>query len=106
MLTLGRFFPNLIRRLLQRMLIVGKRPTPYTFRRSLRWEQNAWMVTDELYAPSWDEVTAIGLGGHQTSIYVVMSRTFQQGQLQPWLDLTETVQSLTTGQPLKLERKL
>ena len=31
----------------------------------------------------------VGIGAAQTSIYVVMSRTYQAGQIQPWLDLTE-----------------
>jgi hypothetical protein len=106
MLTLGRFFPNLIRRLLQKLLIVGKRPSEFAFTRHFKWQQGAWWVSDQLRAPSWENVVAVGLGGDQTSIYVVMSRTFQVGQLQPWLDLTTTVQQLGPGQPLELERKL
>jgi hypothetical protein len=35
---------------------------------------------------------------------VVMSRTYQAGQLQPWLDLTSQVRALSDGAPLKLER--
>jgi hypothetical protein len=37
---------------------------------------------------------------------VVMSRTYQRGQLQPWKDLTEQVKQLNPDQPLILERKL
>lgn len=47
-----------------------------------------------------------GIGCDQTSIYVVMSRTFQLGQLQSWLDLTEQVRQLNPGQNLRLERDL
>jgi hypothetical protein len=35
-----------------------------------------------------------------------MSRTFQMGQLQPWLDVTDRLKSLKPGQVLKLERTL
>lgn len=105
MVTVGRFFPNLIRKLLQKMLITGKEPAPFHFIRQLRWVEGRWHISDELIADSWDSVTAAGIGGDQTSIYVVMSRTFQRGQLQPWLDLTADIRKLKPGQPLKLERE-
>ncbi len=105
MLTVGRFFPNLIRKLLQTMLITGKKNAPFRFIRQLRWVQGRWCVTDELQAESWDNVITAGIGCDQTSIYVVMSRTFQLGQLHPWLDLTEEVRKLAPSQPLKLERR-
>ncbi|MGF1498631.1 MAG: hypothetical protein ACFB8W_17665 [Elainellaceae cyanobacterium] len=106
MLTVGRFFPNLIRKLLQKVLITGKTQAPFTFTRSLRWRDGQWQVTDELRAESWQSVAAVSLGCDQTSIYVVMSRTFQVGQLQPWLDLTEKTTQLQPGQPLVVTRSL
>ena len=113
MFTVGRFFPNLIRSLLQKVLITGKKPTPFRFSREFRWRGEAndsdagyWQVTDELHAESWSDVVSAGIGCDQTSIYVVMSRTFQSSQLQPWLDLTDKIQQLPEGMPLKVERSL
>lgn len=106
MLSFGRFFPNLIRSLLQKVLITGKKAAPYSFVRQLRWQDGYWQVTDRLKAPSWKSVEAAAIGGDQTSIYVVMSRTYQAGQLQPWLDLTEPIKSLPPSEPLQLERRL
>jgi len=167
MLSFGRFFPNLIRKLLQKLLITGKKSAPFRFSRQFCWQDGntvrltspptplhlsltlpyqgrekeqlcypegspvppfparegalgrlgqpdpnsveqhgQWYVTDELTADSWQNVVAAGIGGDQTSIYVVMSRTFQKGQLQPWLDLTDKVKHLAPGQALKVERKL
>ena len=105
MLTMGRFFPNLIRKILQQILITGKNKAPFTFQRCLSWQDGKWVVRDELRTNSWDDVISAGIGGDQTSIYVVMSRTFQRGQLQPWLDLTDEVKRLTPGQVLQLERE-
>ena len=104
MLTVGRFFPNLIRKLLQKVLIVGKKDAPFKFSRKLRWENGHWCVIDELQADNWENVTAAGIGCDQTSIYVVMSRTFQKSQLQPPLGLTEEVKKLAPDELLKLER--
>lgn len=105
MLAGGRFFPNLVRGLLQRMLITGKQDAPFTFARTLRYRDGAWEVSDELRARSWDGVESVGIGCDQTSIYVVMSRTYQAGQLRGWIDLSPAVKELAPGEPLKIERE-
>ena len=105
-LSFGRLFPNVIRSLLQRILITAKRDAPFTFSRRIQWKNGTWKVIDEISARSWKNVRAAGIGCDQTSIYVVMSRTFQMGQLQGWHDLTEEIGKLAPGQPLKLERTL
>ncbi|HER26753.1 MAG TPA: hypothetical protein ENI69_06555 [Rhodospirillales bacterium] len=106
MFTLGRFFPNLIRRLLQGLLITGKKAAPYAFQRTFVWTGEQLRVEDELSATSWAGVTDVALGSDQTSIYVVMSRTFQCGQMLPWINLREALNDLEPGEPLKLTRTL
>ena len=106
MYTVGRFFPNLIRQLLQRMLITGKKVAPYTLKRSFVWKGDALKVEDELSAETWGNVAGVALGVDQTSIYVVMSRTFQAAQMLPWLDLTLEIQPLKNGEALKLSRQI
>ncbi len=104
MFTVGRFFPNLIRKLLQKMLITGKKTAPFQFVRLFTWEGGALKVSDELYARTWKDVREIGIGAAQTSIYVVMSRTYQAGQLQPWFDLTDRLGDAEKDGHLRLER--
>lgn len=104
-LTIGRFAPDLVRSLLQKVLITGKKPAPFTFTRELAWDGAAWKITDRVEAEDWSKVAAAGIGPDQTSIYVVMSRTFQAGQLQGWLDLTPQLRALPAGQPLVVERQ-
>ncbi len=104
MLSIGRFFPNLIRKLLQMLLITGKKAAPFSFERKIELTNGQLIVNDALRTEKWDDVIAAGIGCAQTSIYVVMSRTFQAGQMQPWLDLTEKVRKLAPGEPLKVER--
>ncbi len=106
MLSFGRFYPNLIRKLLQKILITGKNNAPFRFRRQLRWENGQWQVIDKLSSRDWNDVVTAGIGCDQTSIYVVMSRTFQKGQLQRWWNLTDRVKELKVGEVLRLERKL
>ncbi|MGV3532077.1 MAG: hypothetical protein ACO1QR_06875, partial [Chthoniobacteraceae bacterium] len=106
MYSVGRFNPDMIRKLLQRMLITGKKPAPLSFSRKLAWEGSRLKVEDALSAETWAGVKSVGVGASQTSIYVVMSRTFQAGQMQPWIDLTEQRRKLTDGDALRLERTL
>jgi hypothetical protein len=102
----GRFNPDLVRKLLQKLLITGKSNAPFTFRRTLKWEGNKLNVSDEVTGESWEPVRAAGIGASQTSIYVVMSRTYQPGQLQPWLDLTSQIKELAPGAALCVQREL
>jgi hypothetical protein len=106
MFTVGRFFPDLIRKLLQKLLITGKKPAPFQFTRRIAWQGNELEVVDELSADDWSAVEELGIGPAQTSIYVVMSRTYQAGQLQPWVDLTKEARALGAGAPLLVTRKL
>ncbi|WP_144863046.1 hypothetical protein [Hyella patelloides] len=104
MLSIGRFFPNLIRTILQKILITGKKSTPFKFFRCLSWQDGHWQVYDELYADSWAKVHSAGIGVDQTSIYVVMSRTFQLGQLKSHWELTTKVEHLKDNEPLRVTR--
>jgi hypothetical protein len=106
MFSAGRFFPDLIRKILQKILITGKKSAPFEFTRTLAWVGETLEVSDLLSAESWAHVEQAGIGASQTSIYVVMSRTYQAGQLQPWTDLTHEVQKLADGAPLSHRRVL
>ena len=106
MLFVGRFFPNVVRRFLQRRLITGKSAAPFAFKRTLAFTEGRWKVTDEVTVDDWARVEKVGIGCDQTSIHVVMSRTFQEGQLAGWLDLTSNARKLRSGEKLKVERTL
>lgn len=106
MLSFGRFFPNLIRRILQKILITGKATAPYTFSRQFCWQSDRLIVEDTLNAKSsWENVVSADIGGDRTSIYVVMSRTFQPGQLQPAVDLRDRLRKLNPQDSLTLTRE-
>ena len=105
MLTIGRFFPGFVRRLLQQILITYKRIAPFQFSRRFEWEGGELIVSDCIGAEKWDDVISAGVGGHQTSISVVQSRPYHPSQHQPWLDITKKTQKLKSGQALRIKRK-
>ena len=92
--------------LLLRVFFFCNNDAPFCFTRRFFWKNGKWWVVDKLQAKTWDNVISAGIGCDQTSIYVVMSRTFQKSQLQPWLELTEEVKKLAPSQALKIEREL
>jgi len=106
MSTIGRWFPDLIRRVLQRVLIVGKSRAPFEFHRRLEWRGDRWHVTDEITGPSWKDVTAGGFLNHQTSIYIAMSRVYEDGQLCGPTDLTPMIRKLADREALVVHRVL
>ena len=91
MLTAGRINPDLVRRILQRLLITGEVSSPFRFRRSLRLDHDELHVTDEIEGSG--NIIAAGTGPAQTSIYTVMSRVYHSPQLQPWTDLTDQIKA-------------
>jgi hypothetical protein len=106
MLSVGRFFSDFVRKILQKILITGRQEAPFRFTRTFSYSDGSWQVSDKIYAENWDQVRSIGIGSSQASIYVVMSKTFQPGQLQGWTDLTPKIRSLNSGEALKIERIL
>lgn len=105
MLFGGRLYPDLVRKLLQKVLITGKSAAPFRFSRDFVWRDGKLHVADHVEADDWSVVRRAGIGCDQTSIYVVMSRTFQSGQMLPWMDFTERVTKLQPGEPLEIRRE-
>jgi hypothetical protein len=107
-LTVGRLAPDLVRRLLQRLLIVGKRRAPLAFRRTIRFRHPPTLV-DEVW---WDadaggrSLTALYAGTDHTAIYVATSQVFQESALQPWHDYGPHLPALAGGGRLRVERPL
>lgn len=107
MITLGRFFPDTIRRLLQRLLVTGRDDAPFRFRRELSWDGAAWTIRDEIVPErGWRNVKAAGIGGFQSSTTTVTARIWTPAQLQPWLDLTPRLAELQGDAPLVVTRRI
>jgi hypothetical protein len=106
MLTVGRYNPDLVRKMLQKVLIVGKKPAPFRFERRVEWRDGKLRVADTVHPQQgWRSVKAAGIGANQTSIYVVMSRVFQADQMVEWHDLTAQATKLADIQPLTVTRE-
>ncbi|MCU0946651.1 MAG: hypothetical protein MUF47_00150 [Porphyrobacter sp.] len=101
MLTAGRFFPDLVRRMLQKLLVTGRKDAPFRFRRTLMWQGDALIVEDEIHAEQgWGMVAEAGQSGFQVGLTTVMARVWEPAQLQPWRDLTGDIAALAPGAPL------
>lgn len=106
MMSVGRFFPDLIRRLLQQILVTGKSPAPFTYCRQFERTADGWRVSDEIAAAEdWKDVAQIGISSHQTSTTTVMARVYQHSQQTPFIEI-DGVNDLDKGQKLKFARNL
>ena len=106
MLGFGRFFPDLIRRLLQAVLVTGRKDAPFTFRRAFERAPGGWTVHDEIVPDrGWQDIARAGISGFQTSTTTIMARVWAPDQAQPWLDLTDRIAALQGAEPLVLERR-
>lgn len=107
MLTLGRFARTLVRKLLQRRLITGGKPSPFRHRRTFRREGEALLVEDHLEAetgaPAIEEAwLAVG----QTSIYIAASHPWEPGWLLPWTPLEDAPAGLSASSRYTYTRRL
>lgn len=107
MCSVGRWRSDLVRRILQRMLIVGKKKHPMRFRRTFLIGKEVSLV-DEVWLPKKKrtKVEELWAGTDHTSIYVAMSRAYRPGCLIPWTDYGFILQSLNREGYGRVERVL
>ncbi len=105
--TLGRFWPNAIRRLLQRMLITGRRTAPLALRREFDWSAGTPSVTDTVMARGGaPRLEALYRSTDATSIYVATSMAAQDGTLIAWDDLSACLPELRERGAVTITREL
>ena len=98
---------NLLRRLLQKVLITGKKRSGVRFERSIRFENRRILVDDRIVLDDASVgVERILRSSDATSIYVANSNTFQESTLTPWVELSELVPQLNEARELTLPTKV
>lgn len=92
MLTAGRFARTLVRRLLQKRLILGRAPAPFSFERRFERTPRGFRVTDTIRRePGAPPARRLHLGTGQTSAYIAVAQPWEEGWLLPWTDLTSGI---------------
>lgn len=100
MALVGRWCRTLIRRLLQRRLITGRRECPIRHTRQFEWldlvEQGPTLrVTDTVeLLDDRLQVRELAIGPDHQTVYVAASGVYQPSALLPWLDLKDHVEPL------------
>lgn len=105
MLTVGRFNANLVRSVLQKILIVGKAPLQIEFRREFKLTDDQITVIDEIKVPQGTRFRRLSAGTDATSIYVANSNTYQESRLLPWTNFSpEQIDELNREGSLTITR--
>jgi len=92
--SLGRLAPDLLRRLLQGVLITGRKPAPLRFERRIDWSGETLVIEDALEAVDASAVRRVDrlwASTDATSIYVATSNLWQAASLAPWEPLDEAL---------------
>lgn len=114
MITVGRYCRGLMRRLLQRRLITGRKPAPARLTRRFELFTSAeeaaipprWRVTDLIELTSHRAcVRRMHIGSDHQAAYVAASGVYQSSVLQPWTDLQDRVEELNNARCVKIVRE-
>jgi hypothetical protein len=109
MLTVGRWGSNVVRRLLLRFLITGKRRDPMQFRRNISFGQRVALV-DEIWSDhrggAGRKIALMYAGTDHTSIYVAQSQSYQHSCLLPWTDYGKFREQLNREGYVRIERTI
>lgn len=105
MLTVGRWAANLVRRILQRILITGKSRTAIRFRRRIQFQDGSVEIEDEWQLPPGVEIDELAFASDATSIYIANSNAYQRSVLNPWIDLSDRLEALNRERRLTIRRQ-
>lgn len=108
LLTIGRFDADRVRRILQKILITGKRPLGLRWRRRLRFADDAIEIVDEVILPRAEKrrFRRLAAGTDATSIYVANSNVFQESTLLPWTWFDGAVEKLNRTRRARMVRRI
>ena len=102
-LTAGRLGPDVVRSVLQKVLITGKPRTDVRFERNFTFTDDDVFIRDTVDARASDaEFVDLACGSDATSIYVANSNTFQESVLLPWTELGEHVGKLNRQRKVEI----
>lgn len=83
MSSFGRLFPNQVRKILQKILITGKKNSNINFEREIKIKNESIIINDKINLKDINKVKSVFILSNQTSIYNVMSNIYNKSQLFP-----------------------
>ena len=106
MVTVGRYCRTLVRRLLQRRLITGRRACPIRLKRTFEFAADRLRVTDRIeLLDAKLEVERMSFASDLEAAYVAASDVYQDAVLEPWTDLAAYVAELNETRQATIVRE-
>ncbi|HWB12851.1 MAG TPA: hypothetical protein VG826_26735 [Pirellulales bacterium] len=108
MCLVGRWCRTLVRRLLQRRLISGRRPSGVLHTRQICFDgSGGCQVTDQIkLLDSSLRVRRMAFSSDLQAAYVAAANVYQESTLQPWVDLSEYIDELNGRRRVSIVRDL
>jgi hypothetical protein len=96
---------KIVRKILQRMLIVGKKNIPISYRREFLFEDGLSII-DTITLEGKEYFRDLAIGSDHTSIYTAVSNCYQESMLHSWIDLNPYVEDLKKNKRIIIQRKI
>ncbi len=103
--TVGRVYPNLLRKAIQYLLINRKKIIPLEVTRRIRICENSVIVQDSVKRLSETvQIAKMAASTDLTTVYTASSNSWHASRLFPWLDLRSQVSELNRSGRVNVER--
>ena len=102
---LSPLYSKIIRKLLQKILILNKKKISIQFQRKFKLDDGL-KITDMLKIQGSSHFTQLAIGTDHTSIYTAISNGYQESALQSWVDLNSFLKTLNEKKEIILDRHI
>ena len=99
LLLFGRFSANIVRSILQKILVTGKKRTRYQFERTICFKNKSVEIEDRLVGRI-PEFKKLSVGSDATSVYIPNSNVYQESILCEWKNASkQELEDIKSGKP-------
>ncbi len=106
MMTLGRKFRTLVRRILQRRLITGRRACPIVLTRTFEFSASELRVVDRIELVDRSlQIKRMHFANDLQAAYVAAANVYQTSSLEPWIDLQDYIAELNDRREVTIVRR-
>ncbi len=95
---------KLIKRILTKKMILGKKKMPIMFERIFKFSKDGLIIKDKIDILDNIGFKSLAIGSDYINIYVASAKTYQEANLKEWINLDKYINELNRNKTVKIER--